>query len=169
MNQKARKIIAKVLCFVMVLLLCFGTDLCVMTANATEYSQQRWDITTDGNGVLQKIKFTFTTSDTASGTWYFYLWDKNDTTGDNERPRILAQTSFDTSDGNHEMTIEYQGEKGKEYLVGMVLKDNTLYSKEDTSSGDYSNWPYLTDVCDMVDCDNNKLAGSVYVNNQQVQ
>ncbi len=167
MKQKIRKIIAKVLSFVLVMSFCLGTDLGVMTAYATDYSQKEWYITTDENGVLQKVQFKFTTNDTAPGTWYFYLWDKNDTSGENGRPAILAQTSVTTSDGEHEITLEYQGEKGKEYLVGTVLK-NSSYSKLNTGSAEYSKWPYLTAVCDMMDCDKDALAGSVYVNGEPV-
>ncbi len=167
MKQKIRKIIAKVLSFVLVMSFCLGTDLGVMTAYATGYRDNAWYITTDENGVLQKVQFKFATTDTAPGTWYFYLWDKNDTSGANGRPAILAQTSVTTSDGNHEITLEYQGEKGKEYLVGMVLKDSK-WSTQNTDGAQYSKWPYLTAVCDMMDCDQNQLAGSVYVNDERI-
>jgi len=167
MKQKVRKIIAKMLVCVLAISFCLGTDLGVMTVYATNYSQQAWYITNDENGVLQKVQFKFYTSDTASGTWYFYLWDKNDTSGENGRPAILAQTSVKASNGSHEMTLEYQGEKGKEYLVGMVLKDSN-WSTQNTSGAQYSEWPYLTNVCDMFDCVDKELAGSVYVNGESV-
>ena len=163
MKKIKNGILSFVLTCVMVLSLCIGTDFGVVTVMATGYSNQTWYITTDDDGVIQSVTFNFNTTDTAPGTWYFYLWDRNDISGTNGRPAVLAETSITTSDGSHKMTINYQGERGKEYLVGMVLR-NSSWSRQDTGSSSYSDWPYLTSVCDMVDCDDKELVGAVYVN-----
>lgn len=165
-KQKFRKAIAT-LSVAMIMTLCIGLNFGVVTVEATGYSGQIWNITTSDDGTIQSVNFQFQTSDTAPGTWYLYLWDKNDTSGENGRPQILSSTSQTTSDGSHSMTINFEGSHGKEYLIGMVLKDSR-YSTGDTSGSEYSDWPYLDSVCDMVDCDDKELAGTVYINGKPV-
>lgn len=166
-KQKFRKVMTTLLSVAMIMTLCVGLNFGVVTVEATGYSRQTWNITTSDDGTIQSVNFQFQTSDTAPGTWYLYLWDKNDTSGTNGRPQILSSTSQTTSDGSHSMTINFEGSHGKEYLIGMVLKDSQ-YSTGNTSGSEYSDWPYLTSVCDMVDCDDEKLAGTVYINGKPV-
>ena len=166
-KKNLRKVISYVITLAMIVSVMAGLDFGVITAEATGYSKQTWNITTNDDGTIQSVDFQFQTSDTAPGTWYLYLWDKNDTSGTNGRPQILSSTSQTTSDGSHSMTINFEGSHGKEYLIGMVLKDSK-WSTGNTSGSEYSDWPYLTSVCDMVDCDDKELAGTVYINNEQV-
>lgn len=166
-KQKFRKVMATLLSVAMVMTLCVGLDFGAITVEATNYSKQTWYITTDDDGTIQSVDFQFQTSDTAPGTWYLYLWDKNDTSGTNGRPQILSSAFQTTSDGSHSMTINYDCDHGKEYLIGMVLKDSK-WSTGNTSGSEYSDWPYLDSVCDMVDCDDDALAGDVYINGEKV-
>lgn len=161
-----RKVISYVVTLAMIVSVMAGLDFGVITAEATSYSGQTWNIKTGDDGTIQSVNFQFKTSDTAPGTWYLYLWDKNDTSGTNGRPQILSSASETTSDGSHSLTINYNGEHGKEYLIGMVLK-GSRWSTENTSGSEYSDWPYLTSVCDMVDCDDEELAGDVYINGKK--
>lgn len=162
-----RKVISYVVTLAMIVSVMAGLDFGVITAEATNYSKQTWYITTGDDGTIQSVNFQFITSDTAPGTWRLYLWDKNDTSGTNGRPQILSSASKTTSDGEHSLTINYDGSHGKEYLIGMVL-EGSRWSTENTSGSEYSDWPYLTSVCDMVDCDDEELAGDVYINGESV-
>ena len=166
-KEKLRKVISYVVTLAMIVSVMAGLDFGVITAEATYYSEQKWYITTGDDGTIQSVNFQFKTSDTAAGTWYLYLWDKNDTSGTNGRPQILSSASKTTSDGSHSMTIDFEGSHGKEYLIGMVLKDSK-WSTGNTGDSAYSDWPYLTSVCDMVDCDDDALAGTVYINGEPV-
>ena len=162
-----RKVISYVVALAMMFSVMTVLDFGVITAEATGYSNQEWYITTGDDGTIQSVEFLFETDDTAPGTWYLYLWDKNDTSGTNGRPQILSSASETTSDGSHSLTINYNGDHGKEYLIGMVLTDSR-WSTGNTSGSEYSDWPYLTSVCDMVDCDDEELAGTVYINGEPV-
>lgn len=150
-----KRIRAFVLALVMV---CTLLPMTAMTAYATNYSNCRWDITTNG-GVISSVKFSFNTTDTASGTWKLYLWDKADTSGPNARPAILSESSLTTVNGSHVMELHYNGQAGHEYSVAMCLKD----SNWSTQTHNVANEPYVERICDWYGLDAEQLQGTVYL------
>jgi len=162
MKQTGRKLLSLLLALTFVLSLFPAMTL---TALATNYSNETWYVTKNDDGAITKIEYQFNTSDTARGTWYMYLWEIGDTSGENNRPKILASATLSSGNGDHTMEITYTGEPGKAYNIGTVLKDS--YWSTETSEKDQSlaGWPYITNACDWKDC---STANNVYVNSSKI-
>ena len=156
MKQTGRKLLSLLLALTFVLSLFPAMTL---TALATNYSNETWYVTKNDDGAITKIEYQFNTSDTASGTWYMYLWEIGDTSGENNRPKILASATLSSGNGDHTMVITYTGEPGKAYNIGTVLKESS-WSTETSPDG----WPYITSACDWKDCSS---ADNIYVNNEK--
>ena len=154
MKQKGKRLFSVLLALVLVLSLFRAMT---PTALATNYSNETWYVTKNDDGAITKIEYQFTTSDTARGTWYMYLWEIGDTSGDNGMPAILKYAPLSSGNGDHTMVITYTGEPGKAYNIGTVLKDSR-WSTENSPDG----WQYITAACDWKDCSSED---NIYVNN----
>jgi len=116
-EMSIKRMLSVVLVLVMVLTL---LPINSLTVYATNYSNNAWYITTDAEtGNITKIKYTFNTSDTLSGmSWKLIVWDKDDTSGPNSRPAVIAETTCATANnGAHEMEVTCNLPKGHDYGV----------------------------------------------------
>ena len=162
MKQKGKRLFSVLLALVLVLSL---FPAITPTALATNYSNETWYVTKNDDGAITKIEYQFNTSDTASGTWYMYLWEIGDTSGEKNRPKILASAALSSGNGGHTMEITYTGEPGKAYNIGTVLKDSNWSTETSEKYQSLAGWPYITNACDWKDC---STANNVYVNSSKI-
>ncbi|MDD7403685.1 MAG: hypothetical protein SO170_09610 [Butyribacter sp.] len=104
---------------------------------------QKIDLLTDKQA-LRKITYTVIPDNVSLGaTWYLYVWEKGDTSGDEGRPKILAYTTKSTTYGTSTIELEVDGQEGVTYSFGLCAK-NSMWSIETS----LSDWPYMKDAFD---------------------